>query len=91
MNKLKNFPSVFYVSLEESIDRQDNIKSQFNKYEINPIPLISKRYSESTDVVNGRYVHEMNPGTIVFNFYVYENLEVFQILDFVEENGMIGL
>lgn len=64
MNKLKNFPSVFYVSLEESIDRQDNIKSQFNKYEINPIPLISKRYSESTDVVNGRYVHEMNPGTI---------------------------
>lgn len=64
MNKLKNFPSVFYVSLEESIDRQDNIKSQFNEYEINPIPLISKRYSESTDVVNGRYVHEMNPGTI---------------------------
>jgi len=64
MNKLQNFPSVYYISLEESEDRRENIKNQFNQYEINPIPLISKRYSECDDIVKGSNVDLMDPGTI---------------------------
>ena len=64
MNKLENFPSVNYITLEESVERQDNIESQFAKYNIVPKSLVSKRYSESDDIVKGNFVHSMDPGTI---------------------------
>jgi GT2 family glycosyltransferase len=62
-SKLKDLPSVFYVTLDESIDRQKNIGAQFSKYGIIPNPVISKRFSESNDVVTGPYVHTLNDGT----------------------------
>jgi tetratricopeptide (TPR) repeat protein len=64
MNKLENFSSVYYISLEESGDRRENIETQFKKYDIHPVPVISKRYSESDDVVKGSNIHLMDPGTI---------------------------
>ena len=64
MNKLENFPSVYFISLEESIDRRHNIETQFKNYNVVPIPIISKRYSESDDIVKGDHIHSMDPGTI---------------------------
>ena len=54
MNKLENFPTSYYVTLEESVDRQKNIANQFEKYRISPIPIVSKRFSESNDIVTGK-------------------------------------
>ena len=62
-NKLNNFPTVYYTSLEESIDRQKNITEQFQKYGITPIPIISKRFAQSDDIVTGKYLHQLNNGT----------------------------
>ena len=63
-NKLKNFPSVYYVSLEESTDRQKNLEKQFAEYGITPTAIISKRYSESDDEITGKFLDQMNGGTI---------------------------
>ena len=63
-NKLENFPSVYYVSLEESTDRQKNLERQFAEYGITPTAIISKRYSESDDEITGKFLDQMNGGTI---------------------------
>ena len=63
-NKLENFPSVYYVSLEESTDRQKNLEKQFAEYGITPTAIISKRYSESDDEITGKFLDQMNGGTI---------------------------
>lgn len=62
-NKLSGFPSVYYVSLEECKDRRDDLENQFEKYNIKPNAIISKRYSESNDIVTGKYVNTLNDGT----------------------------
>ena len=62
-NKLENFPSVYYVSLEECKDRQDNIERQFAEYGITPTAILSKRFAESNDVVTGKYAYTLNEGT----------------------------
>jgi FkbM family methyltransferase len=62
-NKLENFPSVYFISLEESIDRQQNIKNQFSEYGIIPIPILSKRFDKSDDVIDGKFLHQLNGGT----------------------------
>jgi GR25 family glycosyltransferase involved in LPS biosynthesis len=63
-NKLKNFPSVYYVSLEECKDRQQNIEKQFAKYDIQPTAIISKRFAESDDEITGKFLDQMNGGTM---------------------------
>jgi GR25 family glycosyltransferase involved in LPS biosynthesis len=62
-NKLENFPSVYYVSLEECKDRQKNIKKQFAEYGITPTSIISKRFAESDDEITGKFLDQMNGGT----------------------------
>jgi len=62
-NKLKNLPISYYISLEESLDRQKNIQNEFLKYEVPLYGIISKRFSESDDIVTGRYIHQLNDGT----------------------------
>ena len=62
-NKLENFPSVYYVSLEECKDRQDNIETQFAEYGITPIAILSKRFAESDDEITGKFLDQMNGGT----------------------------
>jgi FkbM family methyltransferase len=63
-NKLKNFPSVYYISLEESKDRHENIVNQFSEYGIIPTAILSKRFSECDDEVTGKLLHQLNGGTI---------------------------
>lgn len=61
---LNNFPVVNYISLEESVDRQDTLKKQFEKYNVFKLnPLISKRFSDSNDEVTGSQVHILDNGT----------------------------
>lgn len=61
--KLKDFPTAYYVSLEESIDRQKNLVDQFSEYGIEPKAIISKRFSECNDTVTGIYAYTLNDGT----------------------------
>jgi len=63
-NKLKNFPSVYYISLEESKDRHENIVKQFSEYGIIPTVILSKRFSECNDEVTGKFLYQLNGGTI---------------------------
>jgi predicted RNA-binding protein len=62
-NKLEGFPSAYYVSLEESQERRDNLESQFGFYGISLNGVISKRFSECDDVVYGKYLQSLNEGT----------------------------
>jgi hypothetical protein len=62
--KLNNFPTVYYLSLEESVNRQESIERQFKKYNIDPKSIISKRFKDSDDVVTGKYIDQLLPGTI---------------------------
>lgn len=57
--KLKGLPSVRYVTLEDDVIRQNLITKQFEQYDITPIPIKSKRFSESDDIITGRYVHQL--------------------------------
>jgi GR25 family glycosyltransferase involved in LPS biosynthesis len=63
-NKLENFPSVYYVSLEECKDRQQNIERQFKEYGIQPTAILSKRFADSDDKITGKFLDQMNGGTI---------------------------
>lgn len=62
-NKLSGFPTVCYISLEESVDRRKNLESQFFEYGIRPKSIISKRFAECNDIVTGKYAHTLNDGT----------------------------
>lgn len=63
MNKLENFPSVYYMTLEESTDRQKSIENQFSEYDIVAHPIISKRFADSDDKLTGKYLFQLNDGT----------------------------
>ena len=55
--KLKGFPSVYYLSLEESLDRRTHLENQFKEYKINKVnSVISKRFKETNDVLHGKFV-----------------------------------
>jgi len=62
-DKLKGIPSVYYVTLDESIDRQKELQNQFLNYHIIPKSIKSKRFSESDDKVSGKYLNTLNDGT----------------------------
>lgn len=63
-DKLFAFPSVYCISLEESLDRQDNIKKQFFDCKIKNYKIFtSKRFSESEDKISGKYLSYINNGT----------------------------
>lgn len=62
-NKLENFPTVCYISLEESLDRRKHLEQSFSKYNIKPKSFISKRFSECNDKVVGKYADTLNDGT----------------------------
>lgn len=63
--KLNNFPKVYYISLEESEDRRENLRKSFLKYGVYDLQgVISKRYSESSDQVSGPQLHILDGGTI---------------------------
>lgn len=58
--KLNNFPSVYYLSLEECVDRREHLEKQFKDFNIHKVnSVISKRYKECNDILHGRYVHTL--------------------------------
>jgi len=58
--KLKGFPSIYYLSLEESIDRRTHLENQFKEYDIEKInSVVSKRFIECNDILHGQYVHTL--------------------------------
>jgi FkbM family methyltransferase len=62
--KLDNFPTVYYMSLEESSARRKNLIDKFNDHGVaNLKGIISKRFAESNDVVTGKYAYQLNDGT----------------------------
>ena len=63
MNNLENFPPVYYVTLEDCTDRQKKIESEFANYGIVPNAVKSKRFSESNDVITGKYVFQLTGPT----------------------------
>jgi hypothetical protein len=63
MNKLENFPPVYYVTLDEFKERQTLLESQFAKYGVSPKAVKSKRFSESDDVITGKYVFQLDGQT----------------------------
>lgn len=63
-DKLKNFPPVYYISLEESRDRQEYLENQFQEYGItNYTSMIFKRFKECNDVIHGPLVEHMKSTT----------------------------
>lgn len=62
-NKLEGFPSVYCVSLEESEDRRENIKRQFEKYDINVEPYIFNRFELYNHKVIGKNIEKMDQRT----------------------------
>jgi hypothetical protein len=63
INTLNDFPSAYYMSLEESSDRQENIKKQFEFYNLQITPIISKRFADCDDKVTGPFVDILDNGT----------------------------
>lgn len=63
-DKLKNLPQVNCISLEESWERREVLVRQFKKYNIDHIHfLLSKKFTESDDIVEGKYAYTLNNGT----------------------------
>jgi FkbM family methyltransferase len=63
-DKLKYFPYAYYISLEESTERQKILHEQFSKYGVNNItPVLSKRFAECDDKVKGEMLHILDAGT----------------------------
>jgi predicted O-methyltransferase YrrM len=83
MNKLEGLPTVHYISLEESVDRRNNLENWFQKYNItNYVPHLFKRYEEGDYELVGPMVHlllEGSKGPITSHFLVlkewYEKTE----------------
>lgn len=63
MNNLENFPPVYYVTLEDCVDRQKLIEDEFGRYGITPTAMISKRYADSDDKVTGKYLYQLTGPT----------------------------
>jgi hypothetical protein len=57
--KLKGLSSVRYVTLEDDIVRQELLTKQFQQYNITPIPIKSKRFAESNDIITGKYANSL--------------------------------
>lgn len=60
INKLKNFPSINYISIKESIDRRDSLHEKFDRYNLSKItPHIFDRYDDSKFDIVGSNIHTL--------------------------------
>lgn len=60
IEKVKDFPSVYYLSLEESTDRREHLESQFKKFGITKVnSVVSKRFKDCNDIIHGKHVHTL--------------------------------
>ena len=69
-NKLTNFPPVYYISLSDSIDRQQSFENQFLLNGIENVKMIEAydgrkiNYCIENDTVDGVHFHQMDSGGI---------------------------
>jgi GR25 family glycosyltransferase involved in LPS biosynthesis/predicted O-methyltransferase YrrM len=69
-NKLTNFPPVYYISLSDSIDRQQSFENQFLLNGIENVKMIEAYdgrkidYCIENDTVDGLHFHQMDSGGI---------------------------
>lgn len=69
-NKLTNFPPVYYISLSDSIDRQQSFENQFLLNGIENVKMIEAydgrkiNYCIENDTVDGVYFNQMDSGGI---------------------------
>jgi len=66
-NKIKciDFPSVNYISLDESVERRESLAAQFFHCGVeNTRGLISRRFKDCDDKVYGEQLHILDDGTI---------------------------
>lgn len=80
-DKLKNFPPVNFISIEESQNRRDVLYKMFNEYEIeNVTPHIYKRYrDEDHKIIEGPLVNHISKGPVTSHLKAikewYENTD----------------
>ena len=83
MNKLKNFPTIHFISLEESDSRRTNLTKWFQKYNITSyVPYLFKRFNEYNHNLIGpnvQFLAEHSKGPITSHLsvlkYLYETYE----------------
>lgn len=65
-NKLKNFPSINFISIEESQDRRDILLEMFEKHGIyNATPHIYKKYKdEDHKIIEGPIINDISKGPV---------------------------
>ena len=69
-NKLTNFPPVYYISLSDSINRQQSFENQFLLNGIENVKMIEAydgrkiNYCTENDIVDGIYFYQMDSGGI---------------------------
>ena len=55
--KMKNFPSINFISIEESVERRNLLYKKFEEYDLhNVTPHIFKKYDDSEHVVKGELI-----------------------------------
>jgi len=64
VNILKEFPSVYCTSLEESEDRRHNIKKEFKKYGIEIKPYIFDRFEKYDHKIKGFNIENLDQRTL---------------------------
>ena len=67
IDKLKNFPSVNFISIEESKERRDVLYKTFEKYTISNItPHIYKKYSDGEHkIIEGDIINHTGKGVLI--------------------------
>ena len=64
VKKLSQLKSVYYISLEESVDRRKKLEESLKEHGVKNIKsIISKRFAQCNDIVTGKYSHTLNDGT----------------------------
>ena len=78
--KLKNFPSVNYTSLHESVDRRKFMQDQFDRYGITKTNVyLTERFDKISPMINvtgsGRFMREVviQMGTIISHLNLLRN------------------
>jgi tRNA G46 methylase TrmB len=77
VNKLKGFPRVNFVGIEESVERRENLIKQFSRYGIENLkPHLFKRYQEYNHKLTGRFIgdlHENSKGPTTSHIKTIKN------------------
>ena len=64
VKKLTGLNTVYYTTLEESVDRRKKLEESLREHGVKNIKsIVSKRFAECDDIVTGKYADTLNDGT----------------------------